>query len=70
MMLRRIGTAQRAAHGLDCKQAVHPRFEQCRQRDIGIILAIAMRMAEQAIKIGVTLLILRHQHQCILQDQR
>jgi len=40
------------------------------KRQIGVILGVTMRVAQQAVEIAVTLLILRYQHQRILQYQR
>ena len=70
MAQHRVATTQRAAHRLDREQAIDRGVEQGCERQIGIILAIPVRVTQQAVEVGIALLILRHQHQRILQDQR
>ena len=36
---------------------------------MSVVLGFSMRLAQQAVQIGISLMILRHQHQGILQDQ-
>ena len=58
--------ADRPAHRLDRENAVHVAVEQKLERQVGVILAVAMGVAQQAIEIAVSSLVLRHQHQRIL----
>ena len=62
--------ANNAAHRLYRKQAVNLAAQQSLVRDIGGVLRLPVREAEQLVEIAITLLVLRHQHQRILQDQR
>ena len=53
-------------HWLNCKQPVDIAIQQVFERDIGVILTIPMCITQQMIQMGITIMVLRHQHQCIL----
>ena len=63
-----IATADPASHRLYRNQAIHLAVQQGCKWKTGIVFGFVMCLTQQAVQIGVALMILRYQYQRILQD--